>query len=118
MNVEQIKDTVEVNKIVVFAKGTKPQPMCGFSAKAMDILNRTDKPYEVVNLRDLGIFGEGATVDAEALAGRGLIGKAGARVKLLGDGDAPKGCTIKVHKVSGSALSKIEAAGGSVEIVS
>ncbi len=76
------------------------------------------KPYEVVNLRDLGIFGEGATVDAEALAGRGLIGKAGARVKLLGDGDAPKGCTIKVHKASGSALSKIEAAGGSVEIVS
>ena len=38
--------------------------------------------------------------------------------QLLGDGDAPKGCTIKVHKASGSALSKIEAAGGSVEIVS
>ena len=50
MNVEQIKDTVEANKIVVFAKGTKFQPMCGFSAHAMDILNRTGKPYEVVNI--------------------------------------------------------------------
>ncbi len=75
------------------------------------------KPYEVVNVRDLGIFGEGATIDGEALAVRGLIGKAAARVKLLGDGDAPKGCTIKVHKASGSAVTKIEAAGGSVEII-
>ena len=74
------------------------------------------KPYEVVNVRDLAIFGEGATVDGEALAGRGLIGKATARVKLLGDGDAPKGVTVKVTKASGSAVAKIEAAGGSVEI--
>ena len=75
------------------------------------------KPYEVVNVRDLGIFGDGATIDAEALAGRGLIGKAGARVKLLGDGNAPRDCIIKVQKASGSEISKIEAAGGSVEIV-
>ena len=75
------------------------------------------KEIEVVNVRDLGAFGEGATVDAEALAARGLIGKATARVKLLGDGDAPKGCTVKVHKASGSAVSKVEAAGGSVELI-
>jgi len=75
------------------------------------------KPYEVVNVRDLEIFGEGAIVDGEALAGRGLIGKPTARVKLLGDGDAPKGCTIKVNKASGTAISKVEAAGGNVEIV-
>ena len=75
------------------------------------------KEIEIVNVRDLGAFGEGATVDAEALAARGLIGKATARVKLLGDGDAPKGCTVKVHKASGSAVSKVEAAGGSVELI-
>lgn len=52
MKVDQIQDVVQRHKIVVFAKGTKFQPMCGFSAHAMDILNRTGKPYEVVNIFD------------------------------------------------------------------
>ena len=52
MNVEQIQEVVQNNKIVVFAKGSKFQPMCGFSAHAMDILNQTGKPYEVVNIFD------------------------------------------------------------------
>ena len=49
---DRIKEIVEQNKIVVFAKGTKFQPMCGFSARAMEILNSTGKPYEVVNIFD------------------------------------------------------------------
>ncbi len=49
---DRIKEIVEQNKIVVFAKGTKFQPMCGFSARAMEILNATGKPYEVVNIFD------------------------------------------------------------------
>ncbi|HJP00980.1 MAG TPA: glutaredoxin domain-containing protein [Planctomycetota bacterium] len=52
MNTEQIKQTVENHQVVVFAKGTKFQPMCGFSAHAMEILNRTGRPYEVVNIFD------------------------------------------------------------------
>ena len=74
------------------------------------------KPYEVVNVRDLGVFGDGATVEPETLAARGLV-HAAERVKLLGDGDAPANCTVKVHRVSQSARAKIEAAGGSVEII-
>jgi len=50
MNVEQIKAAVESNPIVVFAKGTRQQPMCGFSAHAMQILDRAGKPYEVVDI--------------------------------------------------------------------
>ena len=49
---ERIKELVESNKVIVFAKGTKMQPMCGFSARAMDILNSTGKEYEVVNIFD------------------------------------------------------------------
>ncbi len=51
-NEQRIQEIVQQNKIVVFAKGTKMQPMCGFSAHAMDILNRMGRPYEVVNIFD------------------------------------------------------------------
>ena len=51
-NPERVKQIVESNNVVVFAKGTKMQPQCGFSARAMDILNRMGKPYEVVNIFD------------------------------------------------------------------
>ena len=75
------------------------------------------KSVDIVNLRDLEAFGEGATIDAEFLAQKGLVsGKA--KVKLLGEGDAPQKLTIKVHRISASAKEKVEAAGGSVEIVS
>lgn len=70
----------------------------------------------VVNTRDLAGFARGDTVDAEALVGRGLV-RPGRPVVLLGDGDAPPGLVIKVQRASASARQKVEAAGGSVEIV-
>ncbi len=51
-NEEKIAEIVRTNKVVVFAKGTKMQPMCGFSAHAMDLLARTGRPFEVVNIFD------------------------------------------------------------------
>jgi monothiol glutaredoxin len=51
-NKDKIRQTVEQHKVVVFAKGTKQQPMCGFSARAIDVLNRAGKPFEVVNIFD------------------------------------------------------------------
>ena len=77
--------------------------------------NRFRVQNEIVNLGDLGVFGEGAVVDAKALADRGLIRGTGKPVKILGEGDAPKGLKLTVSKVSGAARAKIEAAGGSVE---
>ena len=74
------------------------------------------KPVEIVNLRDLADLGDGVTVDVELLVRKGLAsGKA--PVKLLGEGDAPSKITIKVQRASASAREKVEAAGGSVEIV-
>ncbi|MGY8805236.1 MAG: 50S ribosomal protein L15 [bacterium] len=73
---------------------------------------------EVVNVADLVKLGDGATVDAQALFAAGLIrGTRDALVKVLGDGDAPKNLTVKVDRISASAKAKIEAAGGSVELL-
>ena len=72
---------------------------------------------EIVNVGALAAFGEGATVEPEGLARRGLIRGAGAVVKVLGDGEAPRGIALRVHRVSAAARQKIEGAGGTVEIL-
>ncbi len=79
--------------------------------------NRNRKEFQVVNVAALAAFGDGATVDAEALAGRGLINAKGGPVKLLGDGEAPKNLKVSLHAASASARQKIESAGGSFEAV-
>ena len=79
--------------------------------------NRFRVVNEIVNLGDLAVFGEDATVDIKALVERGLIRGAGDPVKVLGEGEAPKGIKLAVHKVSAAAKAKIEAAGGSVESI-
>jgi large subunit ribosomal protein L15 len=75
------------------------------------------KEIGVVNLRDLAAFSEGATIDVDALVARGLVHKDCDAVKLLGEGEAPKGLTVKVHRASAAAKAKVEAAGGSVELL-
>ena len=72
---------------------------------------------EIVNLGSLTDFASGSRIDAEALFGRGLVRGSGAPIKLLGDGDAPRGVTVVVQRASESARRKIEEAGGKVEIV-
>jgi len=79
--------------------------------------NMFRKEVGIVNIRDLAVFGEGSTVDVEALVARGLVHKGCDAVKLLAEGEAPKGVTVKVHRASAAAKSKVEAAGGSVEIL-
>jgi len=49
---DSIKKIVTDNPIVLFAKGTKEQPMCGFSHRAIEILNQVGKPFEVINIFD------------------------------------------------------------------
>jgi monothiol glutaredoxin len=44
-----IKDAIEKNKIAVFMKGTPAQPMCGFSAAVVQILDQMKVPYVGVN---------------------------------------------------------------------
>jgi len=72
---------------------------------------------EVVNLAALAVFGDNATVDVKALVDAGLVRGSGRPVKVLAEGEPPKGLKLSVNKVSASAQAKIEAAGGSVEQV-
>jgi large subunit ribosomal protein L15 len=71
---------------------------------------------EIVNVGRLTAFSEGAQVDVAALVARGLV-RANTPVKLLAEGDAPRGLKVQVHAASAGARKKIEDAGGSVEIV-
>ena len=73
--------------------------------------------YRIVNVGSLASFPKDSTVDPESLEAAGLIPHGRQRVKLLGEGDAPAGITVKVHKASAGAKKKIEAAGGTVEVL-
>ena len=78
--------------------------------------NRFRTEYAPVNVSRLeALFADGDVVDCDALVDKGVIKHADALVKVLGDGELTKKLTVRVHKVSASAASKIEAVGGTVE---
>ena len=66
------------------------------------------------------MFDAGSTVDLEALAARGLVKNNANRdwpVKILAEGEIDRALTVRAHAVSAAARAKIEAAGGTVEII-
>ncbi|MBQ0166389.1 MAG: 50S ribosomal protein L15 [Treponema sp.] len=75
------------------------------------------KEYAIVNLAELEAkFADGETVNRESLVLKGLVNKADALIKVLGDGDITKKLTVSVDKVSASAKAKIEKVGGTVTV--
>ena len=70
-----------------------------------------------INLRDLDRFDAGDVVTPESLVEKGLLKNTKVDVKLLASGEVSKKLTIKVHAISAAAREKIEAAGGSVELL-
>jgi large subunit ribosomal protein L15 len=76
-------------------------------------INRVE--YQVVNVRDLDRC-EGE-VTPEALKAAGLIATLRKPVKILGQGEMEKKLSVSAHRFSKSAAAKIEAAGGSVEVI-
>ncbi|MDH3284517.1 MAG: 50S ribosomal protein L15 [Acidobacteriota bacterium] len=99
----------------------------GFEGGQMPLVRRVPKrgftnihrqEYSTVNLSSLDRFEEGAEVTPDLLAEVGLLHRHETlRVKLLGHGELDKRLTIKVHAASASARSKVEKAGGAVEIL-
>jgi len=75
------------------------------------------KDIVIVNVEDLNVFDAGAEVTPESLKEKGLIKSFGDGVKVLGRGELEKQLTVKVNAFSKSAVEKIEAAGGKVEVV-
>ncbi|QIN78093.1 50S ribosomal protein L15 [Rubrobacter marinus] len=72
--------------------------------------------YAPINLSELAEL-EGDTFGVEELKAAGLLRKKVGLVKILGDGEIGRAITVRAHAFSGTAQEKIEAAGGSVEIL-
>jgi large subunit ribosomal protein L15 len=83
--------------------------------KGFTPLSRLD--YNEVNLDQLSSFPAGSEVTPESLDDARLLREPGNPVVILGRGNVKAALTVRVHRVSKSAQSKIEAAGGQVEIL-
>lgn len=73
--------------------------------------------YNEVNIDQLGSFRANASVDPESLEKANLLRKPGLPVVILGRGEIKKALKVSVHRVTQGAKEKIEAAGGSVELI-
>lgn len=74
--------------------------------------------YTVINLDALNKFEDGTEVTAELLKEKKVIKKIEKDgIKVLGSGSLEKKLTVKANKFTGSAASKIEAAGGKAEVI-
>jgi len=99
----------------------------GFEGGQMPLVRRIPKrgfanifrvEYQIVNVRDLeSIFEDGAQVDLEAMAAKGLVRAGKGPVKVLANGELKKKLAVQANKFSQAARAKIEAAGGSCEVV-
>ena len=99
----------------------------GFEGGQMPLIRRIPKrgfnnarhttAYIAVNVQSLNVFEDGARVDFEALRSVGLANGKPNAVKILGDGEVTKKLTVTAHAFSASAKKKIEAKGGSCEVI-
>jgi large subunit ribosomal protein L15 len=99
----------------------------GFEGGQMPLIRRIPKRgfnnarhtirYVPVNLDALNRFDDGARVDETALRSLGLANGPVPRVKILGAGDLTKKLTVSAHAFSASARAKIEAKGGTCEVI-
>ena len=107
------------------ARSGAPRP--GFEGGQMPLYRRIPKrgftcpsSKEIVAI-NLGVlndkFEEGAVVDVEALIETGIVKNPNDGVKILGNGEITKKLTVKVNAFSATAKEKIEAAGGSAEVM-
>ena len=74
--------------------------------------------YATINLSDLNkFFKDGDEVTPEILKERGIIKKQLDGIKVLGNGELEKKLTVKANRFSSTAITKIESAGGKVEVI-
>lgn len=74
--------------------------------------------YVGVNVSSLEQFDAESVVDVAAIRAAGLANGPVELIKVLGNGDLSKRVIVKAHAFSASAKAKIEAAGGTCEVVS
>ncbi len=75
------------------------------------------KEYAEVNVATLNVFDDDMTVDAVALVEMGILKNVLDGVRILGDGELTKKLTVRAQGFTKSAIKKIEAAGGTTEVI-
>jgi len=110
-------------------KGQKARsgaPRTGFEGGQMPLYRRLPKRgFKCINTKDivainvsmLNKFNDGDDVTVEALKANGVISHARDGVKILGNGELTKKVNVKVNAYSASAKEKIEALGGTAEVI-
>jgi large subunit ribosomal protein L15 len=73
--------------------------------------------YTIINVEKLNGFDDGATVDLAAILAAGLVSMNTKLLKVLGDGELTKKLIVRAQKLSASAVTKIEGAGGQVVLL-
>jgi large subunit ribosomal protein L15 len=86
-------------------------PKIGFSNQGFRTL------YQIVNVGDLEASGAEGSIGPQEMARLGLIRKAGLAVKVLGGGELTRGLKVRAHVFSRSAAAKLDAAGGTAEVI-
>lgn len=79
--------------------------------------NRNTKEIVGINLSALEVFDNGTTVDVDTLIEKGIVKNPRDGVKILGNGEFTKKLTVKANAFSASAKEKIEALGGTAEVM-
>ena len=110
-------------------KGQKARsgaPRIGFEGGQMPLYRRlpkrgftcrNSKNIVAINVGELDRFEDGAEITIESMMENGLVSNPRVGVKLLGNGEVTKKFTVKVSALSASAKAKIEAAGGTAEVI-
>lgn len=110
-------------------KGQKARsgaPRIGFEGGQMPLYRRlpkrgftcrNSKDIVTVNLDRLNYFEDGADVTIEALQAANIINKPGDGVKVIATGELTKKLNVKVNAFSEGAKAKIEALGGTCEVI-
>ena len=79
--------------------------------------NRNTKDIVIINITELNRFEDGAVVTIETLVENGIIKNPKDGVKILGNGELTKKLTVKANAFSASAAEKIQALGGTTEVI-
>ncbi|MBE5834980.1 MAG: 50S ribosomal protein L15 [Butyrivibrio sp.] len=110
-------------------KGQKARsgaPRLGFEGGQMPLFRRlpkrgfkniNSKDIVAINVSSLEQFENGDVVDVQTLIERGIIKDSRDGVKILGNGEFTKKLTVKANAFSASAKEKIEALGGTAEVI-
>lgn len=85
--------------------------------KKRGFTNVNRKDYTVINISELNRYAEGTVVTVEMLLHDRLITKLNSGLKILGNGNLDVKLTIQAHKFTATAVDKILAVGGSVEVI-